>query len=67
MLKVYEYFESDTQWMIITEYFEGQELFDMIIEEKRLTERRAALIFAEVCKAVAYIHAHSIVHRDIKP
>lgn len=53
--------------MIITEYFEGQELFDMIIEEKRLTERRAALIFAEVCKAVAYIHAHSIVHRDIKP
>ena len=39
----------------------------MKLFNKRLTQRKAALIFAQVCKAVAYIHAHSIVHRDIKP
>ena len=42
-------------------------IFDEIIEGKKLSERRAAIIFKEVCKALSYIHSRSIVHRDIKP
>lgn len=32
IIKIYEYYETRDKWYIVTEYFEGRELFDEILE-----------------------------------
>jgi calcium-dependent protein kinase len=66
ILKIFEYFESADKWYIITEYFEGKELFDEIIDKNRLSEQISAQILCEILKALNYIHSNRIAHRDIK-
>lgn len=52
---------------IVTEYASGGELFDHIVQHKRLDEREAAKLFIQLINAVTYIHQHNVVHRDLKP
>jgi len=42
ILKLYEYFEDDKNFYIITELCSGGELFDKIIEKEFYTEPEAA-------------------------
>lgn len=37
ILKLLEYYESKKKWYIVTEYFEGGELFDEIVELGKFT------------------------------
>ncbi|CAD8099064.1 unnamed protein product [Paramecium primaurelia] len=59
--------ESDTKLYIVTEYASGGELFDHIVNNKRLEEREAVRLFIQLIHAVTYIHEHQVVHRDLKP
>ncbi|KAJ2956342.1 hypothetical protein NQZ79_g7807 [Umbelopsis isabellina] len=52
---------------IIMEYIEGCELFDHLLESKRLKEAEARNIFWQVCVAVDWCHQRNICHRDLKP
>jgi serine/threonine-protein kinase len=52
---------------IVMELLAGQDLFELLVLERRLTEARAANIVAEVCDALAVAHDAGIVHRDLKP
>ena len=36
-------------------------------EDKPFTEREAAKIMADICKAVKFLHDNDIAHRDLKP
>eukprot|EP00928_Gymnodinium_smaydae_P001225 TRINITY_DN10460_c0_g1_i1.p1 TRINITY_DN10460_c0_g1~~TRINITY_DN10460_c0_g1_i1.p1 ORF type:complete len:604 (+),score=138.83 TRINITY_DN10460_c0_g1_i1:172-1983(+) len=51
----------------VMEFCEGGEVFDRIIEQKRLTEQAAADIVRQVASALNYAHGRGICHRDIKP
>jgi len=53
--------------LIVLEYAPGKELFDEILEKKKIEEDRARNISAKVLDAIAYIHNVNILHRDIKP
>jgi len=48
---------------------EGGELFQKIQDraENAFTEREAAEIMHDICKAIAYLHSMDIAHRDVKP
>lgn len=46
VLKLYEYFEDETNVHLITELCSGGELFDRILKEEFFTEKRAAKVFS---------------------
>lgn len=67
ILKLYEYFESDKNFYLITELCTGGELFDKIIEKEFFTEMEAAHVFKQFMMGINYCHKVGIVHRDLKP
>ena len=56
-----------SQLYLVTEWFEGRSLRQLLVKEKKLPPDRAVRIAYGVCDALAYIHGHGIVHRDLKP
>jgi serine/threonine protein kinase len=52
---------------MVTEWFEGQTLRQILAEQKKFPAERAVRIGLEICDALGYIHGHGIVHRNLKP
>lgn len=48
------------------EYISGGELFFHIGREKRFSETRCRFYAGEILLALAYLHKHNIVYRDLK-
>lgn len=67
MIKLYEYFEDETNVYLIMEICTGGELFDRIIEKEYFSERYAAKVFKQILQAINYCHTQGICHRDLKP
>ena len=66
-VRFFESFDGPTYLCLVLELMSGGELFDYVLERKRLTESEAAHIIKAVGSALDYLHSNSIVHRDIKP
>ena len=66
-MRLYEFYEDEKYYHLVTEHIEGGELFDFIIKSKMLTEPIAAHFMRQLLSAVSYCHANNIVHRDLKP
>src|SRR5260370_10008171 len=58
--------EHRSQSYIVTEWFDGQPL-RQILAGRKLPHERAVRIALNVCGALAYIQNHGIVHRDLRP
>jgi serine/threonine-protein kinase len=52
---------------IAMELLGGQDLFELLVLEKRLSEARAVRIIMQVAEALEAAHARGIIHRDLKP
>lgn len=66
-MKIYELIETSSSFFLISEYLEGGELFDRIVEHQNFSEKNAAAYIKDVLLALAYLHNEGIVHRDLKP
>ena len=52
---------------IVMELVSGQDLFELLLAERRLSEARAARILIGIADALAAAHERNIVHRDLQP
>ena len=49
---------------LVTELCGKGELFDMIVDQKRIPEDKARFIYSEILSAVEHAHSKNVVHRN---
>jgi serine/threonine protein kinase len=59
--------DHPSQNYMVMEWVDGKLLRQILNEEKKLPQERAVKIARGICQALAYIHNHGIVHRDLRP
>jgi len=67
IVKLYELYQDDNYYYLITEFCTGGEFFDRIQAMHSFTEKIAADYMKQILSAVVYCHDKNIVHRDLKP
>ena len=71
IITIYEIFEDQVQFYLVTELCSGGDLFDEIdkrAQSKRMfSESSAAYIMKEILLAINHCHSEKICHRDLKP
>src|SRR5512133_3160098 len=67
ILPLFDSGEAAGQLFYVMPFVEGETLRHRIDRERQLPVADAVRIAAEVGDALAYAHAHSVVHRDSKP
>ena len=71
ILKMYELFEEDSHFYIVTDICKGGDLLDELEELEGDTgafpERDAAILMNQVLSSINYCHKNNFVHRDLKP
>jgi len=67
IVKMYEFFEDEKRYYLVTEICKGGELFDEILQRGKFSERDGAVLMKQVLSCINYCHQNNIVHRDLKP
>lgn len=67
IVRIIETYESDKICCLVMEYCEGGELFQMVCDNKTMSEVEASGYIRQLLSALAYCHSAKICHRDLKP
>lgn len=66
IVEFYEQVEWNGRPCLVMEYVEGVTLAEQLKTHGAMSVPQALTIFRQIVSAVAYIHEHDIIHRDIK-
>jgi len=64
--RLHNVYETEDGISLLTEYCEGGELYFSLQERGVFSDADAAEAARQMLRAVGYLHAHSVVHRDLK-
>lgn len=67
IIAVYGYEESENNFAIIMEYFNGFSLDELLNRKKKLSLNEAIPIVKQILYGISFAHKHRLIHRDIKP
>ncbi len=60
-------YEMPDEFVVVCDFVPGENLEEFVAGRGRVGEKDACTIVAQLCEAVAALHAHGIIHRDISP
>jgi serine/threonine protein kinase len=67
IVRALDFGQEGTNYFLVMEFVEGQDLWHHIQKASGLTEAAAIEIIVEVSRGLHEAHKHGIIHRDIKP
>lgn len=62
-MRIFELWEDDSNYYVVSEILEGGELYERILKMKFFSENQAANIINQILLAINYMHAKNIIHR----
>jgi calcium-dependent protein kinase len=66
IVRLFHLYEDKKNYIMVTEYCSGGELFERIQRNTSFSEKMAAGLMRQILGAVNYLHERGIVHRDLK-
>lgn len=67
IIKLLDVFDKDDKRYIVNEYIDDGDLFEYVLKHhSQLTERTCKRFFAQIVKAVHFLHKNGVIHHDIK-
>jgi calcium-dependent protein kinase len=67
IINFYEIYKDKNFFHIVTEFCEGGELFEHILDKGVINEKETATIILKIVSAIRHLHCMNICHRDLKP
>ncbi|KAG7400853.1 hypothetical protein PHYBOEH_004064 [Phytophthora boehmeriae] len=67
IVSLHEVLRFKNETIMLTDLVKGGELFDYIVDLGSLSEKDAAHLLRDVCRALDYVHSRGVCHRDMKP
>ncbi|KRX06754.1 Protein kinase-like domain [Pseudocohnilembus persalinus] len=67
ILELFETFETNQHYYIVTKVLSGGSLEQLIRKKKQLTLQNIQYIIKQILQGLDYMHSKGIMHRDIKP
>ncbi|NET40453.1 CAP domain-containing protein [Okeania sp. SIO2B3] len=65
--KLFAHFQERTEFYLVQEYIEGQDIRKELTPGKKLSESYTIALLKGILEALAVAHKNNIIHRDIKP
>ncbi|NEQ36924.1 MAG: SUMF1/EgtB/PvdO family nonheme iron enzyme [Okeania sp. SIO3I5] len=65
--KLFAHFQEGTEFYLVQEYIEGQDISKELTPGKKLSESYTIALLKGILEALAVAHQKNIIHRDIKP
>ena len=66
IMKIYEFFEDEKNYYMVTEYYDQNDLYHNINKLSSMNPIVVKLIMEQLFNAVAYLHSKGVIHGDIK-
>ena len=63
LIQLYEIIETDAKLYLIMEYAQGGELFNYIVERKKLWEKSAVKFYRQILNGIEYMGKVKVSHR----
>jgi serine/threonine protein kinase len=67
VVRVYDYVEDDDRLWIVMELLDARSLDTILDEDGPLSPHAAAAVAVQIVRALGVVHAHGVIHRDVKP
>ncbi len=67
IVQAYDVGESGGYHYFVMEFIDGQTVYDLLTNGRRVPEAEALRIILQSAKALEHAHAQDLIHRDVKP